>query len=125
MDFAADIGTIPTPTFEVCELIKSSGLGGEVYGFNTEDRTIVAGVLYKTGSYSNINLTFPQGFTPRYTKTVYGAMCVGVYYNYAYGDARTIDTITITDSSFTIPLTGFDSSNQTKQVPFCIQFATN
>ena len=109
-----------------CELIKSSGLGGEVYGFNTEDRTIVAGLLYKAGSYSSIVLTFPQGFTPRYTKFPYGKM--SVYYDYGYGNAKTFDSINITDSSITFTtstLRGFNNSSQTQQIPICIQFSTN
>lgn len=123
-DFPAEILGIPVPTFEACELIKPSGFGGEVYGINTEDRTIVAGLLYNTtGSYSSsIVLTFPQGFTPRYTKTSY---MHGVYYDYGYGNARTIDSLIITDSSITLTIRGNDNSNQTRQIPLCIQFGTN
>lgn len=119
--------TVNVPSgIEACELIKSSGLGGEVLGFNTEDRTIVAGLLYKAASYSSIVLTFPQGFTPRYTKSPYGAW--SVYYDYGYGSPRTFDGVNITDSSITFTIStlkGFDNSSQTKQIPICIQFTTN
>ena len=124
-DFPAEILGIPVATFEACELIKPSGFGGEVYGINTEDRTIVAGLLYNTtGSYSSsIVLTFPQGFTPRYTVAPYGTY--GVYYDYGYGSPRTFDPVTITNSSITLEIRGNDKSNQTKQIPFCIQFGAN
>lgn len=125
-DFPAGILGIPVSTFEACELIKSSGLGGEVYGINTEDRTIVAGLLYKTGSYSSIVLTFPQGFTPRYTKSTNLYIC-GVYYDYGYNSPKTCG-VNITDSSITFTtstLRGFDDSSQTKQIPICMQFSTN
>lgn len=121
-DFPAEILGIPAATFEACELIKSSGLGGEVYGINTEDRTIVAGLLYKTGSYSSIVLTFPQGFTPRYTKGV--SQSQSVYYDYGYGNAKTV-TANVVNSSITLELRGFNDSSQTKQIPICIQFGTN
>ena len=121
-DFPAEILGIPVPTFEVCELIKSSGIAGNVYGFNTPDRTIVAGVLYYVTS-SDIVLTFPQGFTPRYTKAPYGTM--GVYYDYGYNSSRNIASLNITDSSITLTLNGFSYSSQTKQVPICMQFSAN
>lgn len=111
---------------EMCELIKSSGLGGEMYAINTEDRTIVAGLLYKAGSYSSILLTFPQGFTPSYTKSPYGAW--SVYYDYGYGSPKTFNGVNITNSSITFTadtLKGLDNSSQAKQIPICIQFTNN
>ena len=121
-DFPSEILALPVPTLEVCELIKSSGIAGNVYGFNTPDRTIVAGVLYYVTS-SNIVLTFPQGFTPSYTKSL--SATYSVYYAYGYAAPYSLTSLTITNSTISLTLNGFNSSNQTKQVPICLQFNSN